>query len=666
LGTSNPKLDPPIAMIDYEKYLNPEQLEVVMAGDSPLLVIAGAGSGKTRALTYRVVRLIDSGVSPERILLATFTNKAARAMLSRVEALTDVDIKKLWGGTFHHISNRILRKYGHLLGYENNYSIMDQEDSRQLINTCMSELELNTKLDRFPRGNVVGDIISFAMNTNDSVSGVIKKRFPYLYIYAEQIQKIAARYEIRKKELNMMDFDDLLCNLRKLLVNFSEVKNEYSHRFVHVLVDEYQDTNIVQAEILDLLTSYHRNIMVVGDDSQSIYSFRGADFSNIIHFPERYPDVKIFKLETNYRSTPEILHVANMSITNNENRFQKELRPVRGAGIRPVYVPLRNVIQQADFVSQRIIELLREGIPPGEIAVLYRAHYHSMELQMELTRRGIPFEIRSGIRFFEQAHIKDVTAFMRLLINPFDELAWKRVLKLYKRIGKVAVGKIWTFIMNQRDPLSSVFSDDFLQCVSKTATPGLLEFRVTVKSMLELYQNNPISEVINAVMDTGYRQYLQEKYSDINSREEDLNQLANFSSKFGSMEDFLNELALLTNIAEENEMYLSSRDGGRILLGSIHQAKGLEWSVVFIIWCSEGMMPLARSLKEPGGEDEERRLFYVAITRAKDQLYFCHPVMNYTRGMDKAVLPPSRFLKELAPSHLDPAEIPFDQWMVDE
>lgn len=636
-----------------------------MAGDGPLLVIAGAGSGKTRALTYRVTRLIESGVSPERILLATFTNKAARAMLSRVEALTDVDIKRLWGGTFHHTSNRILRKYSYLLGYENNYSIMDQEDSRQLINTCMSELELNTKLDGFPGGNVVGDIISFAINTNGSITSVIKRRFPYLYVYAEQIQKIAGRYEVRKKELNMMDFDDLLCNLRKLLVNFPEVKKEYSQRFVQILVDEYQDTNIVQAEILDLLASCHRNIMVVGDDSQSIYSFRGANFSNIIHFPERYPDVNIFKLETNYRSTPEILHVANMSITNNENQFQKELRPVRGTGIRPVYVPLRNVLQQADFVSQRIIELLDEGTPPGEIAVLYRAHYHSMELQMELTKRGIPFEIRSGIRFFEQAHIKDVTAFMRLFINPFDELAWKRVLKLYKKIGKVAVGKIWTFIMNQKDPVSSVFSDDFLQCVSKGATPSLLEFRSTVESMLELYQSNTISKVINAIMDTGYRQYLRGKYPDINSREEDLNQLANFSTKFGSMEDFLNELALLTNIAEENETYLSSGDDGRILLGSIHQAKGLEWSTVFIIWCSEGMMPLARSLREPGGEDEERRLFYVAITRAKDQLYFCHPVMNYTRGMDKTVLPPSRFLKELAPSHLEPAEIPFDQWMVE-
>lgn len=636
-----------------------------MAGDGPLLVIAGAGSGKTRALTYRVTRLIESGVSPERILLATFTNKAARAMLSRVEALTDVDIKRLWGGTFHHTSNRILRKYSYLLGYENNYSIMDQEDSRQLINTCMSELELNTKLDGFPRGNVVGDIISFAINTNGSITSVIKRRFPYLYVYAEQIQKIAGRYEVRKKELNMMDFDDLLCNLRKLLVNFPEVKKEYSQRFVQILVDEYQDTNIVQAEILDLLASCHRNIMVVGDDSQSIYSFRGANFSNIIHFPERYPDVNIFKLETNYRSTPEILHVANMSITNNENQFQKELRPVRGTGIRPVYVPLRNVLQQADFVSQRIIELLDEGTPPGEIAVLYRAHYHSMELQMELTKRGIPFEIRSGIRFFEQAHIKDVTAFMRLFINPFDELAWKRVLKLYKKIGKVAVGKIWTFIMNQKDPVSSVFSDDFLQCVSKGATPSLLEFRSTVESMLELYQSNTISKVINAIMDTGYRQYLRGKYPDINSREEDLNQFANFSTKFGSMEDFLNELALLTNIAEENETYLSSGDDGKILLGSIHQAKGLEWSTVFIIWCSEGMMPLARSLREPGGEDEERRLFYVAITRAKDQLYFCHPVMNYTRGMDKTVLPPSRFLKELVPSHLEPAEIPFDQWMVE-
>ncbi len=653
-------------MIDYEKHLNPEQLEVVMAEGGPILVIAGAGSGKTRALTYRVARLIESDVSQERILLATFTNKAARTMLSRVEALTDADIGRLWGGTFHHLGNRMLRRYGRLLGYNPDYTIMDQEDSRQLVNTCISELGFKTKNGRFPKGNVLGDIISYAMNTKGTIDSVVTGRYPYFYSCLDEIRMVASRYGIRKKELNMMDFDDLLINVRELLANFPEVQKEYSHRFLHVLVDEYQDTNIVQAEILDFLASHHRNIMVVGDDSQSIYSFRGADFSNIIHFPDRYPDAKIYKLETNYRSTPEILYIANMSITNNEKQFHKELRSVRGEGVRPIYVPVRNVIQQADFVSQRIIDLLSEGVPLGEIAVLYRAHYHSMELQMELTRRGIPFEVRSGIRFFEQAHIKDVTAFMRLTVNPFDELAWKRVLQLYDKIGKITANKIWGFISNQREPLQSIYFEDFLKCVTKSATPGLLKFRDALKNILDLYQDNGTVKIIDAILDSGYREYMQEKYTDTSSREEDLSQLGNFSTKFDSMEEFLSELSLLTNITEENDTYSSGENNDRILLSSIHQAKGLEWSTVFIIWCSEGRMPLARALKEPGGEDEERRLFYVAITRAKDQLYFCRPLIDYSRGMGNTMLPPSRFLQELAPAHLDSTELPFDQWMVDE
>ena len=653
-------------MIDYEKHLNPEQLEVVMSEGGPILVIAGAGSGKTRALTYRVARLIESDVSQERILLATFTNKAARTMLSRVEELTDADIGRLWGGTFHHLGNRMLRRYGRLLGYNPDYTIMDQEDSRQLVNTCIYELGFKTKNSRFPKGNVLGDIISYAMNTKGTIDSVVNERYPYFYSCLDEIRVVSSRYGIRKKELNMMDFDDLLINVRELLANFPEVQKEYSHRFLHVLVDEYQDTNIVQAEILDLLASHHRNIMVVGDDSQSIYSFRGADFSNIIHFPDRYPDAKIYKLETNYRSTPEILYIANMSITNNETQFHKELRPVRGEGVRPIYVPVRNVIQQADFVSQRIIDLLREGIPLGEIAVLYRAHYHSMELQMELTRRGIPFEVRSGIRFFEQAHIKDVTAFMRLTVNPFDELAWKRVLQLYDKIGKITANKIWGFISNQKEPLQSVYSEDLLKCVTKSATPGLLKFRDALKDILDLYQDNGTVKIIDVILDSGYREYMQEKYTDTSSREEDLNQLGNFSTKFDSMEEFLSELSLLTNMTEENDTYSSGENNDRILLSSIHQAKGLEWSTVFIIWCSEGMIPLTRALKEAGGEDEERRLFYVAITRAKDQLYFCRPLIDYTRGMGSTMLPPSRFLQELAPAHLESTELPFDQWIVDE
>jgi len=649
-------------MIDYERHLNPEQLEVVTSGAGPILVIAGAGSGKTRALTYRVARLIELGEDPGRILLATFTNKAARSMLSRVESLVEFDLGNIWGGTFHHVGNRILRRHARLLGYESNYTIIDGVDSKQLVNATVTELGI-TKSDRFPRGNILGDIISLSTNTRTTIEEVVLQKYPYYFNYITDILKVALRYRIRKKELNVMDFDDLLCKWEELLVNFPDVLEKYSERFLHILVDEYQDTNIIQAKILDLLAANHRNLMVVGDDSQSIYSFRGADFTNIIRFPEKYPDAHIFKLETNYRSTREILHLANMSIVNNVKQFQKELRAVRGGGIRPVFVPIRDVIQQADFVAQRINELIDEGIIFPEIAVLYRAHFHSMELQMELVRRGIPFEIRSGIRFFEQAHIKDVTAFMRLIINPLDELAWKRILTLYHKIGRVTAEKIWLFISTRPDPLATIFSEDFINCAGRAAIPGLTQFRKTLKNIIDL---DDTPAIINTVLESGYREYLKGKYQDTTSREEDLNQLANFSSKFDSLPDLLNDLALLTNITEETETGGLNNGEEKVVLTTIHQAKGLEWSVVFMICCSEGKIPLARALKEPGGEDEERRLFYVATTRAKDQLYFCHTAIDFMKGMRKRVLNPSRFIKELAPSTAEPGEFPFDQWVVDE
>ena len=649
-------------MIVYDKELNPEQLRVVMEEGGPLLVIAGAGSGKTRTLTYRVARLMESGVPPERILLATFTNKAARSMLTRVETLIGRAIGGLWGGTFHHCAHLTLRAHAPRLEYTRNFSILDSEDARQLINTCIAEIGIDAKADKFPRGDVIGDMISLAVNTEAPFLDVITSRYPFFSHRAEEITTVAARYRKRKKELDMMDFDDLLFNWRELLVNFREVREAYSGRFLQVLVDEYQDTNKLQAEIMDLLASGHRNLMVVGDDSQSIYSFRGANYENIMRFPDRYPDCRIFKLETNYRSTPEILHLANLSITNNENQFQKTLRAVRERGLRPVLVPARNVLQQADFVAQRIIELHRSGIPLGEMAVIYRAHYHSMEIQMELTRRGIPFEIRSGIRFFEQAHIKDVTGYLRILVNPRDEIAWKRVLGLYAKIGRVTADKVWCYVSALSDPHAAVLTKDFKGCSTKGAVPGLTRFQETFCTLHGSGSTSP-PELIDIILKSGYRDLLREKYADAASREEDLLQLANFSSRFSTLEDFLSELALLTGITEESRPEGSVEDS--VVLSSIHQAKGLEWMAVFMVWCSEGMIPLARALKEPGGEEEERRLFYVAVTRAKDHLYLCYPLTDYARGMGQLPVSPSRFIMELSPYSARMKDRPYDQWQID-
>lgn len=650
-------------MIDYACELNEEQLNVVMEEGGPLLVIAGAGSGKTRTLTYRVARLVETGIPPERILLATFTNKAARSMLSRVEALIGRDIGGLWGGTFHHCAYRTLRVHGDRLGYERNFSILDSEDARGLINTCITESGVDAKSEKFPNGNVLGEMVSLALNTETPLSDIVVSRYPFFAHRVEEIANVAERYRARKRTLNVMDFDDLLANWRELLLKHPDVREMYAERFLQVLVDEYQDTNRLQAEIMDLIASRHRNIMVVGDDSQSIYSFRGANYANIMTFPDRYPDCRIFKLETNYRSTPEILHLANLSITYNENQFQKTLRAVRGCGVRPVLVPARNVLQQADFVAQRILELNRSGIPLSEIAVLYRAHFHSMEVQMELTRRGIPFEIRSGIRFFEQAHVKDVTAYLRIIVNPLDELAWKRVLGLYPKIGRATAEKIWRFVSGQADPRAAILGDKFTACAGKAAIPGLTRLQETLRAILGRAEAPP-SELIDAIFGSGYRDLLRERYTDAASREEDLRQVANFSSRFPTLADFLSELALLTGMSEENTEEQSSED--RVVLSSIHQAKGLEWTAVLMIWCSEGMIPLARALKEEGGEEEERRLFYVATTRAKDQLYLCYPLTDYGRGMGHLPVSPSRFIMELSPYSARSKDRPYDQWMIDE
>ena len=655
-------------MIDYEKELNEEQCRVVLEPGGPMLVIAGAGSGKTRTLTYRVARLIETGIKPERILLATFTNKAARSMLNRVRELVPVDLSRLLGGTFHHNGHVMLRAHAERLGYSRNFSILDTEDVRQLISTCIVEAGIDTKGTSFPKANVLYGMLSLSANTAIDLSTILEERYPFFSHRREEIGKVAALYDLRKRQSSLMDFDDLLLNWRRLLMECPDVLERYSERFEHLLVDEYQDTNLLQAEIMDLLASRHRNIMVVGDDSQSIYAFRGANFANIMSFPEKYPDCRIFKLETNYRSTPEILHLANLCIVNNENQYAKSLRAVREAGVRPVVVPSRNALQQAEFVAQRILELHRDGVPLSEMAVLYRAHFHAMDVQMELTRRGIPYEIRSGVRFFEQAHIKDVISYLRILENPRDELAWKRLLGLYPKIGKKTAEKIWNFLATSDKPLETALTETFLKAASKSARDGLARFQ---QLMADLGGENGdasfLPDLVDRILDRGYRKYLQETYSDGASREDDLEQLAEFAGKFSSLGDFLSELSLLTNMDADGR---EERDSGeaaenKVVLSTIHQAKGLEWSVVLLVGCAEGMIPLDRALREEGGEAEERRLFYVAATRAKDYLYLCYPQTASSGWTGFSNLSPSRFIRELIPSSRK-KELPFEHWIVEE
>src|SRR5215210_330479 len=378
--------------IDYAAELNAQQLAAVTAAPGPLLVIAGAGSGKTRTLTYRVAYLLENGVDPRNILLLTFTNKAARQMLDRVASLLPVDANGLWGGTFHSIGNRMLRRHGSVLGYSSGFTILDREDQKDLIDTVIAAAGINPKEIRFPKGDVLADIFSFTVNTERSIEELLAEKFPYFVPLLEPIKDLHARYERKKKATNSMDFDDLLEKTLRMLKKHAEVADFYQRKFQFILVDEYQDTNKIQADFIDTLAAQHRNVMVVGDDAQSIYSWRGANFKNILAFPERYPDAQVFKIELNYRSVPEILRVANAAIAGNVKQFRKELAATRSSNsFRPAVVGLNDGSEQAQFVAQRILELRDEGVDLNEIAVLYRSHYHAIELQLELSRRGIPY-----------------------------------------------------------------------------------------------------------------------------------------------------------------------------------------------------------------------------------------------------------------------------------
>src|SRR5947207_12574401 len=445
--------------IDYAAELNEQQLAAVTAKPGPQLIIAGAGSGKTRTLTYRVAYLLENGIDPRNILLLTFTNKAARQMLDRVANVLPVDASGLWGGTFHSIGNRMLRRHGSTLGYSSGFTIMDREDQKDLIDTVVAAAGINPKEIRFPKGDVLAEIFSFVVNTEMPIDALLAEKFPYFLPLLEQIKDVQARYERKKKSTNSMDFDDLLEKKLRMLKELEHIADFYRRQFQFILVDEYQDTNKIQADFIDTLASEHRNVMVVGDDAQSIYSWRGANFKNILAFPERYPDAQVFKIEMNYRSVPEILHVANAAIAENVKQFRKKLSATRPSNaVKAAVGGLNDGSEQARFVAQRILELRDEGVDLNEIAVLYRAHYHAIELQLELSRRGIPYVITSGVRFFEQAHVKDVTSFIRFIANPRDEVAFKRMVKLLPGIGNKSADNLWRgweSSLNERGEITS-------------------------------------------------------------------------------------------------------------------------------------------------------------------------------------------------------------------
>jgi DNA helicase II / ATP-dependent DNA helicase PcrA len=660
--------------IDYAAELNEQQLAAVTAPPGPILVIAGAGSGKTRTLTYRVAYLLENGIDPRNILLLTFTNKAAREMLDRVANLVPVDATGLWGGTFHSVGNRILRRHGSALGYSSGFTIMDREDQKDLINTVVANAGIDPKEIRFPKGDVLAEIFSFVVNTEKPLEELLAEKFPYFLPLLDKIREVHDRYEKKKKATNSLDFDDLLEKTLSMFQQHESIAQFYRRQFQFILVDEYQDTNKIQADLIDLLACDHRNVMVVGDDAQSIYSWRGANFQNILEFPKRYPDAQVFKVELNYRSVPEILEVANAAIAANVQQFRKHLSATRQSNtVKPALVALNDGAEQAQFVAQRILELRDEEVDLRDIAVLYRAHYHAIELQLELSRRGIPYQITSGIRFFEQAHIKDVTSFIRFVANPRDEVAFNRMVKLLPGIGNRTAESLWRSWENSVVATGADGGSEKTSAAAEVSAPGygdrLLAMNVPAKSKKAWEQlahtldeiapggrPNPPSEMIRSVVEAIYDDYAKVNFTNYELRREDLDQLSVFARQFKDVHEFLSQLALISNVDAEAAPNQTG-DKEAVNLSTVHQAKGLEFHTVFVIWLTDGMFPSSRSLDTRDALEEERRLFYVAITRARDELYLTFPQMRLSGGYGDVFQRPSRFLKEIPGKLLEDWEV---------
>lgn len=645
--------------IDYARELNEQQHAAVTATPGPALVIAGAGSGKTRTLTYRVAFLLEQGIPADRILLLTFTNKSAREMMRRVAEILGHDLASLWGGTFHSIGNRILRQHASRLGFKSDFTILDREDSKDLLQTVIEALKIDVTATRIPKPDVIGDIFSMAANTGFTLSLTMETHHPQFAALAPIMEDLREKYTARKQASNVLDFDDLLVLWLRLLKEHEDVRDLYQRRFQFVLVDEYQDTNELQGSLIDLLAARHRNVMVVGDDAQSIYSWRGANFKNILDFPTRYPGARVYKIETNYRSTPEILQVANAAIAANKNQFSKELVSACPSGPKPVFAVCGDAAEQAAFIAQRALQLRDEGIQLNDMAVLYRSHFHAMELQFELTRRNIPFSITSGLRFFEQAHIKDIAAFLKFAANPSDEISFKRLVRMLPGVGGKGAEKLWSsfhlFFKRLPEGVPNPIATAIQSCsngVGKKTLVAWGQFSSTI-AQLELPKVVGVaSEMIRIALEGMYEQYLEETFTNARQRQEEIDQLAIFSQQFKSIDEFLTQLALHSNV--DVEEHRSTAENEQIKLSSIHQAKGLEYAVVFVIMLCDGLFPSHRSIDNDSSLEEERRLFYVAVTRAKKELYLSYPLIRITRGMKgDAMQQPSRFLEEIPANLLD-------------
>ena len=642
--------------------LNAPQRAAATAPDGYNLILAGPGSGKTRVITYRVAHLIASGVPGASILLVTFTRRAAREMIARLETLIGAEAGQVWAGTFHHVGNRVLRRHAAVLGLESNFTILDGEDQTDLVRLAMDDSGRFSKGKLTPKPATVHHILSYAANVGRPVSAVVSERNPDLLDWADAIVAAGLAYTKRKRAANALDYDDLLLEWDRLLREFPDQLAAQGRMFRHLLIDEMQDTNHLQVALVEKIAAAGPgNLTAVGDDAQSIYRFRGADYDNILKFADRHAGARIYRLELNYRSTPEIVAFTNASIGHNVRGFPKTLVSARPAGSRPMCVPLDDAYEEAEFVCQQVLDERERDVPLGRMAVLYRNHHDSIVLQGELVARGVAYSVRSGLRFFEQAHIKDVLAYLRIVVNPRDEPAWRRLFLHLPGVGPAKAGALSARITQSADPFATIASAETMKLIPEKGKGLYAGFVADLRKIQATDPDKNPAEAIGAILKGGYPSVVRTKYENPRNRLADIEQFALLAAKHDSLERMIAELLLAGDVYG-----MDTAGGGQpeetLVLSTVHQAKGLEWSHVFMIRLVEESFPHRRALEEEGGEDEERRIFYVGVTRAMNELTLTYPLTLARGGYGPSVLTiPSRFLTEIDAELFEPVEISRDR-----
>lgn len=636
--------------IAYHQELNEAQCEAAMFLEGPLLVVAGAGTGKTRTLVYRVARLIERGIDPGSILLLTFTRRAAEEMLQRAGLLTDSRCERIAGGTFHSFGNMVLRQYGQLIGLAPGFTIMDRSDSEDVIQLLRVQMGLDRKEKRFPRKQTINEIQSLARNRQIPFTELVEREYSHLADFLEELSTLTERYEVYKREKSLLDYDDLLTCLKDLLDHQEDLRRRLSERFRFVMVDEYQDTNRLQSDIIRRLADTHDNVMAVGDDAQSIYSFRGANFRNIMDFPSRFPGTKIIPLEENYRSTQPILRLTNEIIARAAERYEKNLFSRKSEGDAPLLVRAESEHTQSRFVCQRVLELREEGVPLWDMAVLFRSSFHSFDLEIELTRHDIPFVKRGGFQFMETAHIKDVLAHLRIISNPRDVVSWGRVLMLIEGVGPRMSHKLIEQLLGEEDPWQSLVRME----TRGRARQGLKTLGQVLCECLERTRPADRTQYLMQY----YLPVLKRKHADDYPRRlRDLEHFQGLTERYQTIERLLSDMALDPPSASLDEALPVDPDEGPLVLSTVHSAKGLEWHSVFIIWALEGRFPSYYNTNSLEELEEERRLLYVAATRAKENLFFAYPSGVYDRSLGMVLSRPSQFIDGIPEDLLEPMSL---------